>query len=168
MSMSRTLYKIIDGMKICTGCHENLPERQYGVIKKKNGKHVQKAKCKACLQKKTEYWRYNHREKYYDTRRRYNERNKERIKARSYIQHAGYRSIIVELSENRFIQLFQQPCYYCGTTGSLNGVDRLDNTKGYVEGNVVSSCLTCNRAKNKMSQEEFLSWIKRIAVHQGF
>ena len=70
-------------------------------------------------------------------------------------------------------------CFYCGSFASntkqivcknkdfnksynYNGLDRIDNTKGYLEDNVVTCCKTCNIAKNTMSHEEYLQFIKRV------
>ena len=44
----------------------------------------------------------------------------------------------------------------------VNGIDRVDSSKGYVEDNVVSCCKYCNTAKNTMSRDEFFKWIKRV------
>jgi len=58
--------------------------------------------------------------------------------------------------------LFKAPCYYCGDkTESLN-LDRVDNSKGYVIGNVVSCCNMCNRIKSTMTLDEMLIHINKI------
>jgi hypothetical protein len=80
-----------------------------------------------------------------------------------------------------FIELIESPCEYCGVERSnsrkdrsykntrfiykYNGIDRIDSSKGYEKGNVVSCCKTCNAAKSNMSREDFLSWIKRVYKH---
>lgn len=68
------------------------------------------------------------------------------------------------------------PCYYCGgkpkprkalqhsprvadSKTAFNGLDRRDNDKGYVRGNVVPCCWVCNRAKSTMTVEEFNEWL---------
>lgn len=83
-----------------------------------------------------------------------------------------------------FKEVIVQSCYYCGIPHSkkiedvryekgnkhyitdtvihCNGVDRLDSSKGYIEGNIESCCTICNRAKLTMSKDEFISWIKRL------
>lgn len=70
-------------------------------------------------------------------------------------------------------------CFYCDSLASntkqiickdesfnksydYNGLDRIDNTKGYLEDNVVACCKTCNVAKNTMTHEEYLQFIKRV------
>jgi NUMOD3 motif len=60
-------------------------------------------------------------------------------------------------------------CHYCGHTPnwpeSRVGIDRIDNNKGYIYGNCVSCCFTCNSAKKELTTEEFIDWIKRIYNH---
>jgi len=48
-----------------------------------------------------------------------------------------------------FQELIKQDCVYCGdeNIGSGVGLDRLDNTIGYVEANVVSCCGSCNQVR---------------------
>jgi hypothetical protein len=93
----------------------------------------------------------------------------------SYKRNAQLRGISWGLSNKTCYTLFESPCYYCGdshaqcilnTPGSTpfyyNGIDRVDNTLGYVDGNVVPCCEMCNKAKNKHSLTKFLGWIKRV------
>lgn len=82
-----------------------------------------------------------------------------------------------------FKTLTQQNCYYCGikpnyiqkahskslTTEGVenskfiyNGVDRLDNTKGYTEDNSVSCCYQCNTMKLDYSFNEFKNKIIQL------
>ena len=71
-------------------------------------------------------------------------------------------------------------CHYCGAEHSnnmlynqpnfkynfiYNGIDRICSSKGYIQGNVVTCCRTCNVAKSDMSYKEFINHItKRSAV----
>jgi len=90
-----------------------------------------------------------------------------------------------------FYALSQQDCYYCGAPPSnqtniasgkakgvgrslyqkargsfiYNGIDRVDNTRGYTKDNIVPCCKRCNVAKNNMSLQEFLTWIERLYHH---
>ena len=74
--------------------------------------------------------------------------------------------------------LCQQNCFYCGkgpaqtknqiVNGKLflyNGIDRIDNTIGYVSENVVTCCAQCNKAKSTHSQLDFRDWINRVHNH---
>lgn len=64
-------------------------------------------------------------------------------------------------------EIIGNPCYYCNCsieseTGS--GLDRLDNTKGYIPGNICACCSECNRIRSdSMSSEEF----KRQTILNG-
>ena len=42
-----------------------------------------------------------------------------------------------------------------------NGIDRVDNNRGYEIENVVPCCTSCNSAKMDLSKEDFLCRIKR-------
>jgi hypothetical protein len=49
---------------------------------------------------------------------------------------------------------------------SVNGVDRLDNNKGYILENSVPCCIPCNEAKMDRTLEEFLNHAKKIVAFQ--
>ena len=84
-----------------------------------------------------------------------------------------------QLSKEQFRSLTKQPCHYCGrepeqvagaTSRSngvyiYNGLDRVDNDKGYAPGNVVPCCKHCNRAKRKMTIEQFAFWVTAVYEH---
>lgn len=83
-----------------------------------------------------------------------------------------------ELTKEEFIYLTSNNCYYCGSKPknicnigkigdyTYNGIDRIDNTKGYIIDNCITCCETCNRAKLKMTKFDFLEWIDRVYIHQ--
>lgn len=79
------------------------------------------------------------------------------------------------ITKEEFKRLIKQNCSYCGTEpaqkhkmrggrGHLiyNGIDRLDNNKGYEPGNCVPCCGDCNYMKRSMSVKNFLQHIKKI------
>lgn len=43
-----------------------------------------------------------------------------------------------------------------------NGIDRIDNNRGYVKENCVPCCKTCNYAKRKMDLLTFKEWARRL------
>lgn len=80
------------------------------------------------------------------------------------------------LPDEKFYFLISSNCFYCGEepkqvlkarkmNGSFtyNGIDRIDNEKGYTIENVVTCCIVCNRAKRCMEQKDFIEWLKRVA-----
>lgn len=81
------------------------------------------------------------------------------------------------LTREKFSELIQSPCSYCGATESntkmeggrafkYNGIDRVDSNLGYTENNTVTCCRFCNIAKASYTKEEFLSHIKRVSNYQ--
>lgn len=103
------------------------------------------------------------------------------IKRQLYIRYrkdAKVRGYIFNISFILFLQLTQKNCYYCdvepnqnfrisknGEIYKYNGLDRVDNTKGYSDDNVVPCCIICNSAKGKRSQIDFLNWVDRVSNH---
>jgi hypothetical protein len=96
----------------------------------------------------------------------------------TYKSGAKRRNLPFTLSQTFFRNITKQNCYYCGSKPSnkykgsrtygyyiYNGLDRLNNNKGYVEKNCVPCCCICNRKKQAMSKTKFLNWIKRVYKH---
>lgn len=97
---------------------------------------------------------------------------------REYKKGAKRRNLVFDLSLDEFIAIVTSDCYYCGRKPSRvtvvsgnngefvsNGIDRIDNTRGYEMGNVAPCCSVCNRAKMDTPKDEFLSWIKEVYEH---
>jgi hypothetical protein len=93
------------------------------------------------------------------------------------------------LSDERAWELLQQSCAYCGSPPQIRPwykinarmcadlkkqleyetrrgtLDRIDSSKGYVEGNVNPCCDQCNTMKMDYTEEEFKAQIQRIYDH---
>ncbi len=80
------------------------------------------------------------------------------------------------LTKEQFMGMVTQNCHYCGLPPSarivngssvfvFTGIDRVDSSKGYIDGNCVPCCKACNFAKNEMSVEAFRSFIHRVFSH---
>ena len=98
-----------------------------------------------------------------------------------YRRSASSRKLEFTLSRERFRALTKGDCFYCGLPPSqvisagksqqvngeyiYNGIDRIDNILGYIEGNVRSCCKQCNIAKGILSEQEFLAWLYRAAAY---
>lgn len=92
---------------------------------------------------------------------------------------------------DKFLELSQLPCHYCGDPPSnrfnkyltkdgkltnlevseewaqqayfdYNGLDHVDSSLPHNEDNVVPCCIDCNRAKHNMSLKKFLKWIEKV------
>lgn len=90
-----------------------------------------------------------------------------------YKKHGKEANREFSLTEEEFLDLVSSNCYYCGRPPSqvarhrqvsiqYTGIDRIDNSIGYVSGNVRPCCKWCNIAKLNHSEREFLRSIKAI------
>lgn len=105
-----------------------------------------------------------------------------RVQHLRYIKSAVKRGIEWRLSPEEFIVITKKDCTYCGAVPRIyeskpnygkgrtvktlmNGIDRLDSSLGYVTGNVVPCCGTCNKMKMAMDESLFIVHILKIAKH---
>ena len=96
----------------------------------------------------------------------------------NYKKSAKKRNISWELSDEDVKKIISENCNYCGaepkeynrssqknkTNGNIlaNGIDRVDNEKGYVKENCVPCCSYCNSIKNNKTKKDFLEHIEKI------
>lgn len=77
---------------------------------------------------------------------------------------------------DRVRELVTSPCTYCGALPHrerryrghvelVHGVDRIETTRGYEEGNVATCCWECNRAKGATPVGQWVAWLRRAAAH---
>lgn len=74
-----------------------------------------------------------------------------------YKKRATKKNIDFHLSNDDYLYLVTQDCYLCGKKSNsyhLNGIDRLDNSKGYKLDNVKSCCASCNYTKKNYLLED--------------
>lgn len=111
----------------------------------------------------------------------------------SYVINAKRRNYSFTLSLEEFLRITGSACTYCGIywsseypntiytdrfkkrnligknklngTYKHNGIDRVDNNIGYVTDNCVPCCKDCNIAKQRMSIDQFKSWVFRAYHH---
>ncbi len=78
---------------------------------------------------------------------------------------AHRRGYTVTLTFLEFQEMRTQRCHYCGgeLPGQGHGIDRADNTLGYLLSNVVACCTRCNKTKGKwLSHDEMVL----VATHR--
>lgn len=93
-------------------------------------------------------------------------------------EHADHPSFRWDLSLDQYIELVTSDCYYCGLAPQQtpkgvcmapnlkrNGIDRKDNTQGYLFPNCVPCCSFCNREKRAQTVEQFLENTRRRYEH---
>ena len=91
---------------------------------------------------------------------------------------ASTRGIAFDITVDDIKRTVIQNCIYCGAKPSntskfllrrhnfyYNGLDRVDNNKGYGPDNIVPCCCKCNLAKRQMSYSEFREWIMAVYQH---
>ena len=97
-----------------------------------------------------------------------------------YRAKAKKKNLNFEFSKDGFKYITSQNCHYCGQRPNqksqqptwrgeyvYNGIDRVDNKKGYTKNNSVPCCGQCNKAKSTLSKKDFLSLIKKIYRNHG-
>ena len=78
-----------------------------------------------------------------------------------FLRKAYQRIDACDLTVAEVVDFISQPCTHCGTTEEPRGLDRIDNDKPHVKGNVVPSCAPCNFARgDRFTFEE----MKRIGA----
>lgn len=80
----------------------------------------------------------------------------------SYKFRAKKKQMSFNVPSGIFEILKSRPCYYCKVIKDEVGVDRIDNTKGYISGNCVSSCWDCNRSKSNKTLVEYREYLLRF------
>lgn len=129
------------------------------------------------------YKKYNikNKEKKKEYLRMYAEKNKEKLKDKdrvynqspigrfkSYINRSKYGSktkLEFNISFDQFLTFWKKDCHYCGIPVETIGLDRINNSVGYIMSNLVSCCRDCNWMKKDFTQQEFLQHIRLIAFH---
>jgi len=111
-------------------------------------------------------------------RRNRNGKNLNAIQYKSYCAYrsgAKKRNLVWGLDEKQFKILIQKNCYYCNEPPSrkktvsyrddfelVNGIDRIDSSKGYTIDNCISCCSYCNVMKSDMKVNDFKKHISKI------
>lgn len=110
-------------------------------------------------------------------RKNYGEASFNRVYKR-YKDGAKQRNVSFHLSKKFMREMTSSECFYCGRKpeqvirdGSyfgdyvFNGIDRIDNSKGYIKGNVVPCCKRCNIAKHILAVQSFKEMVVDVYNH---
>jgi len=90
---------------------------------------------------------------------------------RQYKRRIQKKGLEFDLTNEQFLKLIEQDCNYCGRSSTetpniqdlkINGIDRINSSKGYNLENVVTCCSDCNKMKLDYSEEYFYNLIKLI------
>lgn len=88
----------------------------------------------------------------------------------NYRHNALNKGLNFEITLGDFSELITKSCEYCGKEplprgkhkALMNGLDRVDNSLGYLLTNVVPCCTVCNMMKKGLTKLEFLSHINDV------
>lgn len=95
---------------------------------------------------------------------------------KQYKNRALKRGLVFSLTLEQFSEITSKDCAYCGSKGRqvsrsrgyghyvYNGIDRIDNSKGYQVDNCVTCCKWCNSAKSDRKFSEFKDWAVRLST----
>jgi hypothetical protein len=115
----------------------------------------------------TAKWRENNKEKM-DLINESKKRNKT-IQYAIYKRCANIKNLDFEISFEDYESIVSSRCYYCNSMEEkgFNGIDRNDQTKGYVVDNCLPCCTMCNYVKGSLHSYGFIKRIEHILTHQG-
>lgn len=81
-----------------------------------------------------------------------------------YKRDAKERDLAFEITAEQFDVLIRLPCSYCGSTDKI-GVDRANNSLGYLASNCVPCCGPCNFIKRTMSVNKLKLHLAKMVKH---
>jgi len=130
--------------------------------------------CKKCNNISQKKWRDGNPVKKREQAYKWNEKNPERTRRNhlynSSLKRDKNKGFVICSKKSYFAILDVQVCFYCGIKG-LIGVDRIDNSKGHIEGNMLPCCKECNYSRGRIwSLDEMLligSAIRKIRRGRG-
>ena len=82
---------------------------------------------------------------------------------KTYAKGATARNLTFQLTETEFSEIVKHPCYLCGLSDK-NGIDRVDNSKGYVVENCKSCCGHCNLMKKDLLYSSMITNAEKITT----
>jgi len=83
----------------------------------------------------------------------------------SYRSRAEKKKLEFAITTDDYKSIILQDCYLCGkksTETNTNGIDRADNTAGYIVENCKACCKDCNHMKTNFALEILIAKIERI------
>ena len=100
-----------------------------------------------------------------------------------YKKSATKRKLDFNLTKDWMLELITKDCVYCATTPTIesapykrksingiiacHGIDRVDSSLGYIEGNMVPCCSRCNQIKMDMPLKDFITKVESIFLNLG-
>lgn len=88
----------------------------------------------------------------------------------NYVRSARDKNLEFTISNEDYERIVCGKCYYCDTIADkgFNGIDRKDQTQGYILENCVNCCKMCNYMKCSLSDDVFIKRIEHILTFNKF
>lgn len=154
---------------ICNGCGLSEPKVRF-TMRKVDGKSYRNHLCSTC--------RSEYKKKYPSSAEtQYKATSKYRSK-RSLLRASGEiaevfiyddcrkfdkkRGLVFDLTRERIREIIKSGCAYCGEEGIRVGLDRIDNSRGHEENNVVAACARCNYLRRDMPHEAWMMIVPSV------
>lgn len=94
--------------------------------------------------------------------------SKLRIRYSQYRHRITKKNKKFDITLDLFKELVLSKCVFCKKEPNpFNTIDRIDSNLGYVVGNILSCCLTCNLFKSNMNINEFISHVQKIKTKKS-
>jgi hypothetical protein len=112
-------------------------------------------------------WRDNNPEKVLENKK--NNLQNLNIQYKVYIRSASDKNLEFKITFEQYEGLVCGKCHYCGIIADkgFNGIDRKDQTKGYILENCVNCCQMCNYMKKSLSDDIFIKRIEHILTNKN-
>lgn len=163
-------------MKFCLGCQKELPLSEF-YMRTVGGRSYPQSRCRPCYmrnRKKTCGWAWQRPP---GSRKAANRREYLRLRdkiidgkilecARNFLfchrKSDRIRGREFDLSLEWICEQIAKPCVYCGEDEGRRTLDRIDNSLGHLENNVVTACIRCNLIRGNMPYEAWLALVPAI------
>jgi len=112
-------------------------------------------------------WRENHQEKMLESNE--NKKNSKELQYNVYSRNANLKNLEFTISFEDYSNVVTKECHYCALIQEkgFNGIDRKDQSVGYIVDNCVSCCKMCNYMKGSTCDEVFIKRVEHILTFQG-
>lgn len=154
-------------MKVCLDCKETKEDTEF--YWRHKARNQTENHCKQCSGKRKRALRRQHWEANPAAHKRHLERAAAALRRRRSEGHNAAGTFLNDSRKNdrrnnrandltkEFVsEMFKQPCSYCGDCNGKKSLDRVDNTLGHLQDNVVTCCVRCNLVRGQMPYQAWL------------
>lgn len=157
----RTTYR-----NVCKYCRSEQAKITMAIWKQKNKDKLQKYKDEHKEKMKNQDFRKAHLDKQKETRRQFPERMLlASAKQRSKLKNLPFNLDLSDIEIPDICPILKIPIFFSNGGKNSPSIDRIDNLKGYVKGNIRIISHLANTMKSHATPEELISFSKNIAEY---